>query len=433
MALSWSQQPDAVTVKGQRLIFTALSTNTTQTGFRYKVTFAATWSGGSQTDSFYIPPNPNGYGIIDMATWVDKLCYVDEIPNSTSTSVHLYSANSWFAPNRTNYIQVDVDVEEAWVVDGVLTDSPTGASTPPGTIAQRIFAGYFQPGDGYDPPLTTIQYTGNDVYVLTKKDSNNWKLAGTYGLEDAVAIPARQNSWGCWAMLDDGSWDELYLTVYDADGVQIGSQYQIPSPSGGAGNGTNPFRLLYAPFYPQTVNANVFAGIGFPDLDAVDWAYYTFEFYDSSVSVSKKYVLYKVEDCRYDNVHIGWTNPYGGWDYFDFDKKRTYTYQAERKRYKKVLGNFASTYSHNSWDRGMTEFGVNVERYIEVTKGNMTNADYELLVDLVRSENVHIVPDGASPVIEGLVLENRDYVQEVIKRAESKEITMRFRYANDLW
>ena len=221
--------------------------------------------------------------------------------------------------------------------------------------------------------------------------------------------------------------------MYDIDGVQIGSQYQIASPSGGAGNGTNPYRLMYAPFYPATVNDNAASGIFFPDLDAVDWAYYTFEFYDSSVSVSKVYALYKVEDCRYDNVHIGWTNSYGGWDYFDFDKKRTYSYQAERKRYTKPLGNFSSTYSHNSWDRGVTEFGVNVQRYIEVTKGNMTNEDYALLVDLVRSDNIHIVPDGASPVIEGLVLENSDYVQEVIKRAEQREITLKFRYANDMW
>jgi hypothetical protein len=64
----------------------------------------------------------------------------------------------------------------------------------------------------------------------------------------------------------------------------------------------------------------------------------------------------------------------------------------------------------------------------------MTADDYAYLVDLFRSDDVVIIPSGgddAQP--EGVVLMDTQYLQEQMKRAELKELTLRFRYSNGLW
>jgi hypothetical protein len=394
------------------------------------MTFTITFGADSETFNFYVQPNPNGYGIIDLQTVVDKFCYVDTLPNGVSSqTVHTYSPSAFYFNGDYSAVDVEYSVQEAWLVDGVLEDSPTGSSSA--IMAQNLtaFAGSFQPWQGYKPALSTYLYSGNDVYVLTRRNDNNWKFAGNYGLEDATAIPVYQDDWGVMSYIADNTiTDELRYTIFDASGTQLDT-YDFTLPTGGS----VATKISFLPIYPKSLSNWVFGmTIDTPD-SSTDWAYYTCEFLLSNASVSKKYVFYKVEECRYDNTRIAFENGMGGWDYFDFDKKRTPSIQVERKRYKKVLGNFSSTYDHDSWDRGMTDFGVNTERYIEVSKGNLTTADYELLTYLVKSTDIQIIPPDDSPVIEGLVLENREWAEEQLKRAEYKEITLRFRYSNDMW
>jgi hypothetical protein len=155
------------------------------------------------------------------------------------------------------------------------------------------------------------------------------------------------------------------------------------------------------------------------------------QFMLTNVAKSKVYVMYKDCENRFDPVQIAWANSLGGWDYETFDKKSTPSYQVERKRYTKVLGTYVGDYTQFSYDRGVTDFNNTVERYLTVTKGNVTAEMYSFYVDLMRSKNIQLV--GNDGVVESLVLMDTNFDEYRLKRAEQKEVSFRFRYANNLW
>ena len=446
MALTFEQVPSNavlnsqdVALKGQRLIVTVYESDSailSNTGFRYKVSITVYIGGVAQdVQNFYVQPNPSGYGIMDMRSLIDPISFVDS--EFQGSSVHRSPSGAIYAwDNENNYHRVVIAVEEAWEVDGVLEDSPTGSSTPPSDEEVRIFAGAFQPRDGYDPDLSIIRLQGTspEVFILTKNTFKQWNNAAAYGFNSGsgsfITIPTFQNDFGNITALTEG-WDRVEYEIFDEDNVSLDS-----ATLNIAGGSTDANSLKYIIAYPKSLSENaLLSALGVtPDDYASDWKYYTLIFKDGAVTqVSPTFVLYKDCEPRYDVVRIGWANSLGGWDYFNFKGKDTPQFQATRKRYRKVLGTFEDGYNHNSWDRGVKDFGTRVDRYIEVTVPNMTADLYEYFVDLVRSKNIELIPQDASPKIEGLVLEDTNFNQEKLIKAGQRELTFRFRYANELW
>jgi hypothetical protein len=429
MALSFDQRPLSPTVKGQALVYECSSSNVAQTGFRFKYTVTYAWQLETAVQSYYVQPDPLGAGMLNIRSTADQYSQVDVTSNGVTTSIHLTSLSVWFAANYNNYIAVTVAVQDAWEVAGVLTDSPAGSNTPISSTI-NIWAGSFQAKDGAYPSTNILLPDGNSVYVLTNRTWNNWKMAATYGLEDAIAIPVNEDTYGCWAMINKATvWNEIRYEIFDSSGTQLGSTYDIASIS----DGVDAQRLLYAPLYPKNVSENLLSDLGFiePPNHTSDWAYYTMQFMLTNVAKSKVYVMYKDCENRFDPVQIAWANSLGGWDYETFDKKSTPSYQVERKRYTKVLGTYVGDYTQFSYDRGVTDFNNTVERYLTVTKGNVTAEMYSFYVDLMRSKNIQLV--GNDGVVESLVLMDTNFDEYRLKRAEQKEVSFRFRYANNLW
>lgn len=444
MALSFTQTPGNATldstevaVKGQALVLTAYESDSgirANTGFRYKINVTYYVNGIAQdADDFYVPPNPSGYGSLDIRDLIDKISFVDS--DFQGSSVHTSPSGALYAwDNENNYHQVDCEVIEAWEIDGVLTDQDD-PSDPSDDATFYVFAGAFQPALGYNPDLSELRTRSgypSDVYVLTKRDWDEWKYTNSYGWASStvVSIPCFQNDWGVIAALTEG-WTEIVYEIFDIDNVSLGSATLNVSRGS-----TDANKLKYCIAYPKTLSDNaVLDALGVtPDDLEDDWHYYVMYFRDSGVQqVSPYFIFYKECDARYTPVRIGFTNSMGGWDYFNFTAKSTPSFTTERKRYKRVLGTYGEGYSQNSWDRGMKEFGANTQRYIEVTAPNMTAEKYAFLVDLIRSDNIELIPQDGSEQFEGLILENTQYAQEQCIKAEQKTLTLRFRYANDLW
>jgi len=439
MAATITDSPNDPTLKGQRLIITCeedVPANLLKTGYRFVVTVTP-YIGGAAGDDyvFYVQPNPDSSGIIDVQNLLDKISYVDDTTQLNSdVSVHVLQSSTAYALNANNYHTVDIAVTNGWDVDGNFTEDPDneGGGSPQDTASFAVFAGAFQPKDGYKPALSEIQYAVNTAYILSKRRWNEWRLAATYSITSSstVSIPVFDTDWGVLTLLNDGSWDTVEYRIFDGDGTQLGTTSLLSNPPG-----SNDFNMLcYYMAYPKTLDNNAFLGglnITPSDFDD-DWAYYTIIFRNGLSAVSSTFVFYRVCDARYTPIRIAWANSLGGWDYHNFRAKSTPSYRAERKRYKRVLGNFGTSYTQNSWDRGQTDFGRSVSRYIEVTEPNMTPEKYEYFVDLFRSDNIQIIPNTDDPQIEGLILENTEYLEEQLIRAESPELTFRFRYANDL-
>jgi hypothetical protein len=144
---------------------------------------------------------------------------------------------------------------------------------------------------------------------------------------------------------------------------------------------------------------------------------------------SRVYCFYLVpDDCRFDNVRLGWTNTCGGVDYFNFTKKSELSYNYDRKQYQKVVGSYnASSFGFNTFDRGTTD------RYVTTTKGLQINSDwisvgeFELLQTLCRSNDVFIIGDDAT--MTPVLVDTQNFVIKDERYSKLYNVTLNLKYS----
>ena len=169
-------------------------------------------------------------------------------------------------------------------------------------------------------------------------------------------------------------------------------------------------------------------------IDLTGAKYYTIQFgkeiaFPVYTPSSRVYCFYIVaDDCRFDNVRLGWTNTCGGVDYFNFTKKSELSYNYDRKQYQKVVGQYnASTFSFNTWDRGTTD------RYVKTTKGLQINSDwitvgeFELLQTLCRSNDVFIINDDAT--LTPVLVDTQNFVIKDERYSKLYNVTLNLKYS----
>jgi len=138
---------DNVSKGGIDNVVTALSTEYTQTGFRYIVNISVTdfYSNPITTDLF-VHPNPFGRGIINLRPHLINSLFYRGIIDSTlnfpyihNTKANSPSASLISASGNMN-TQVRLEVYEGWEVAGVFTQDPDGIG--PQQIELRAFWGW---------------------------------------------------------------------------------------------------------------------------------------------------------------------------------------------------------------------------------------------------------------------------------------------------
>ena len=145
--------------------------------------------------------------------------------------------------------------------------------------------------------------------------------------------------------------------------------------------------------------------------------------------VSRTYCFYIVpDDCRFDNVRLGWSNTCGGVDYFNFTKKSELSYNYDRKQYQKVVGSYSeASFSFNTYDRGTTE------RYVTTTKGLQINSDwisvgeFNLLQTLCRSNDVFIINDDAT--LTPVLVDTQNFVIKDERYSKLYNVTLNLKYS----
>ena len=85
MAITITDSPNTFTFKGQRLVYTATSTNTAQTGFKFIVEVK---DGATTLGKYYIPQNPANILVFDIAEVVRELIQVDTNDDLGNGLVH---------------------------------------------------------------------------------------------------------------------------------------------------------------------------------------------------------------------------------------------------------------------------------------------------------------------------------------------------------
>lgn len=371
MAITIEEQPYEYTPVGQRLMLVASSDNVANTGFRFVFDFG--------TFTVNVQPNATNKGMLDLAP-----IFREALKHEPSL------ITAAFEVDDKSVAPITCIIKEGFLVDGVFEISASGEEAINDVYA---FLAEFQVSDGHRPYPST-RYALSDVtkYAMSERtnDTHKWIEAAARGLsDDNVYIPTRAADYGTLyapsstALLAENDFDIAVYSSYDDDDALIDTQFLTMDSDPSIVN-------VVGAFYGN-VDANAI-------VDLTGAKYYTIQFgketaFPVYTPASRVYCFYLVDDdCRFDNVRLGWTNTCGGVDYFNFTKKSELSFNYDRKQFQKVVGSYnTSSFSFNTFDRGITE------RYVTTTKGLQINSDwisvgeFQLLQTLCRSNDVFII------------------------------------------
>jgi len=406
MAITIDDQPYEYTPVGQRLMLVASSDNVANAGFRFVFDF-----GSFQVN---VQPNAANKGILDLAPIFREQLQHDANEHFQTTGTE-----------NSSVAFISCTIKEGWLVDGVFTVSGSGMADIDDVYA--LLAEY-QVSDGYKPnPNTRYALDGITKYLMSERnvDTHKWSEAAARGLSsDYVYIPTRVGDYGvlyapsATLLLADNDFDIAVISTYDNTNTLIE---------------TLSFAMADNDSVVNTIAA-FYANVEATGINLTGAKYYTIQFgkeiaFPVYTPASRVYCFYIVpDDCRFDNVRLGWTNTCGGVDYFNFTKKSELSFNYDRKQYQKVVGSYnASSFGFNTYDRGTTD------RYVTTTKGLQINSDwvsvgeFELLQTLCRSNDVYIINDDGT--MTPVLVDTQNFVIKDERYSKLYNVTLNLKYS----
>jgi hypothetical protein len=423
MAITIQQQPYIFTALKQKLIVVATSTNIGQPGFRYVLTV----SNGTTTNVFYVQPNLSGALVFDLNPVVSQA--MDLGVNSTDAVPSLFASTTvQDAATSRNILGISTIIQEGYEVLGLFevqaTEYPLDGSA--------LINAAFQISDGFNPnPSTHFALTSGTSYIMSDL------VRSTYAMDDmlsqyslganTIGITGFSDDYGVLTIpADDGTAltgnaiDDIQILQFDEAGALL--QTDVLNCIIAAGT------INHLPLLPSNIN-DIFG------LDA-DWHHYLLNFRNSGgTATARSIAVFKADDeCRFDKIRLGWSNSRGGWDYFNFTKRSEESYSVERKRYRKVVGNYGTAnageaFGFNTYDRGMTERSPFVEKMMRIRTDFLTEGQFEYLKNLIYSESVYIInPDGsATPVL----IDSNNYTAVKSRSSRKTDLELMLKFSND--
>lgn len=406
MAITINEQPYQYTPIGQRLMIVCSSTNVANAGFRYVFDF-----GSFQVN---VQPNAANKGILDLAP-----IFREQLQHDATQ--HFQTSDT----ENTSVAFISCTIKEGWLVDGVFTVSGSGMADIDDVYA---FLAEYQIADGYRPdPNTRYALDGTTKYLMSErtKDTHKWIEAVGRGLSsDWVYIPTRLSDWGvlyapsATALLADNDFDIAVITSYDDTDTLIDTIMLSMANNNSVVN-------IVAAYYEN---------IALTGVDLTGAKYYTVQFGKETLfpiytPSSRVYCFYLVDDdCRFDNVRLGWSNTCGGVDYFNFTKKSELSYNYDRKQYQKVVGTYnASTFGFNTYDRGMTDRYVNTMKGLQINSDWVSVGEFELLQTLCRSNDVFIINDDGTQT--PVLVDAQNFVIKDERYSKLYNVTLNLKYS----
>ena len=428
MAIFLGDRPFDLTPRGQKLLFTVLSTNVVQDGFKFGVVVTDLTT-SQQYNFFYVPNFEDGQLYFDLSPLVNLRNYegINDLHSAATAPATVYTE-----PDGAGYRGYTVNFTEWWLVGGVLTQNLSVGFTE--TI--YVFNGYYQPSDGYKPDVQAgpTRFVLKDAFSYVwsdrKIDTYVWPLASTYtpNLSGAVYIPAYSMDFGmlmvCAAnnLLPTNNANIFEIEFYD--GVN-----PAPIMAGGLLSGFEQIEGVRV--YPGNLELNN-EGLPIPS-DYPEWTHYIVRFkgQDGTTITSRDYVFFNAEkfglaDCRFDIIRLAWVGSRMGWEYQNFTKKSEESYNIERRQYRQVLPN-----NYISSSRQLTDRQNIVDKVITINSDWLQEGEFEYLKGLLISNQVHIVNnDGTQTPVS--VLES-NYVAKRERLGKKYNLTLKIGYAQDYW
>jgi len=357
-----------------------------------------------------VQPNAANKGILDLAPIFREKLYHEA---GTAADININE-------ERKSVAEISCTIKEGWLVDGVFTVSGSGMADIDDVFA---FLAEYQVSDGYKPnPNTRYALDGTNKYLLSERtnETHKWSEAPARGLSNEwVYIPTRLADFGQLysinnnGLLVDNIAEDLLVTTYDNnDNLIESTNYTLLTI-------VESVSRLGA--YPSNLIAD--------GADFTNVKYYTIQAVFKDDPASRVYCFYIVaDDCRFDNVRLGWSNTCGGVDYFNFTKKSELSYNYDRKQYQKVIGNYNSeSFGFSTSDRGITD------RYVNTTKGLQINSDwvsvgeFNLLQTLCRSNDVFIINDDGTQT--PVLVDTQNFVIKDERYSKLYNVTLNLKYS----
>jgi hypothetical protein len=463
MAVTIEQKPNPFSGFRQRNnIVVASSTNTAQDGFKYKVTIEA---GGKQWYQGYVSPNPADALIFDLYPILSQIGSMVSI--GSGNTVHKFSSSTRTLISEvypgTSFTYEDepvtVTVDEAWIVNGILTDNPDIHAAD--SFSQIFINRSPQWSDGFNPNPNTsfFKYDTTSGPTLRMMTDRTWETL-KWDLSESIALGApsntrmyvrtTKNDWGVWSIpytsqadksangLSNYAATKMRVTLLPLTGSTITYTEDLASLDPDDG-------VLHFGVYPGNIRASTIGGLSTIQghLNADTWkAMWVTMLNASDATVSMIHIMYNAAlyggtDCRYDNVRLGWLNTQGGWDYFNFTKRNENNYQIERKQFKSIPGNYAlangdsTAFNIYNYERGVTQTQGVTQRYIEITSDWLTEGEFVLMTSLITSPDVYIIDTLGNAT--AVVIDRNDYTEKKERNGKKYNVTLRLRYAQDYW
>lgn len=423
MAITIHQQPYVFTAIKQKLIVVATSSNIGQPGFRYVITV----SNGTTTNTFYVQPNINGALVFDLNPVVAQA--MDLGVNSSDSVPSLFASTTvQDAATSRNVLGISTIIQEGYEVLGVFEVQATEYTLDGSALINAAF----QISDGFNPnPSTHFALSSGTSYIMSDL------VRSTYAMDDVLTkYSLGANTIGITGFNDDYG----VLTVPADNGTAL------------TGNAINNVQIVQfnaagTPIQTDNLSCVIAAGTinhlpllpgNIEDIFGLDstWHHYLINFRKSGGSpAARSIAVFKADDeCRFEKVRLGWTNSRGGWDYFNFTKRSEESYSVERKRYRKVVGNYGTAdettaFGFNTYDRGMTERSPFVEKMLRIRTDFLTEGQFEYLKNLIYSESVYIInADGsATPVL----IDNNNYTAIKTRSYTKTDLELTLKFSNN--
>lgn len=425
MAITIHQQPYQYTALKQKLIVVATSSNIGQPGFRYVVEVSVN---GGAINTFYVQPNISGALVFDLYPVV--YAKMDLGVNSTDAVPSLFASTTVQDDDTArNIMSVVTNIYEGYEVLGVFTKQATAY---PLTGAATLINAAFQISDGFNPnPATHFALTSGTSYIMSDLVRSTYAiddLINKYSLgANVIGITAFADDYGVLTIPADDGASLIGNDIFDVQIVQFnaaGSPVQTDVLACTIAEGW----INHLPLLPANIE-DIYG------LDA-NWHHYLLNFRKSGGSAAARSIaVFKAEDeCRFEKIRLGWANSRGGWDYFNFTKRSEESYSVERKRYRKVVGNYgtadnAEAFGFNTYDRGLTERTPFVEKMLRVRTDFLTEGQFEYLKNLIYSESVYII--GADGSATPVVIDSNNYTAIKSKSYIKNDLELMLKFSND--
>jgi hypothetical protein len=457
MAISIEQSPYPFSGFRQRNnLVIASSTNVAQDGFKYKVTVEA---GGKQWYQGYVSPNPADALIFDLYPILSQIGSM--VSTSGGNAIHKYSSSTTLLVEEkypgTAFTYEDepvvVTVDEAWLVNGILTDNPDIHAAE--SVSRIMYNRSPQFSEGYRPNPTTYAElnTITDRFMTDRTwQTLKWDMSESIGWgapsTSDIFVRATKDDYGVWSIPYTSQTDrvnngmgnyaatQIVVGVLTTTGAYVSHTETITAMDDG---------VLHIGAYPANIRASTIAGLSTIQghLNNNTWnLLYVYAITNALAPVSASHIMYNASlfggtDCRYDNVRLGWLNTQGGWDYFNFTKRNENSYQIERKQFKSIPGNYAlangdsTAFNIYNYERGVTQTQGVTQRYIEITSDWLTEGEFVLMTSLITSPDVYIIDTLGNAT--AVVIDRNDYTEKKERTSKKYNVTLRLRYSQDYW